>query len=160
MKVDLSQKKTATPKGQLKTTLITLVIFLGVMAGIVYAVNLLGWTSKVDVANYPASANAALTDKGKNFVQSRYLSGKGEVSSDYYKVVSTSDSCEAVLTFYKTEAVSKGYNFKSEGRVLGTDTLAASFVRDRKNLTVNCTPPNDSYLKNVTTNGIIIMVGD
>jgi hypothetical protein len=160
MTLNVSPPKTVAPKGQLIPTLITLIIFLGVMAGIVFTVNLVGWTNKVDVANYPASNNAELTDKGKKFVQSSYLSSKGEVSHDYYKVMSTSDSCEAVLSFYKTEAVSKSYKFKSEGRILGSDTLGASFVRDRKNLTVNCTPPNDGYLKNVITNGIIILVGD
>jgi F420-0:gamma-glutamyl ligase-like protein len=160
MTLNLSRKKPVTPKGQLITIMLTLVIFLGVMAGVVFTVNFFGWNSKVDVANYPASVTAELTDKGKKFVQTSYLSNKREVSGDYYKVLSTSDSCQAVLTFYKTEAVSKGYKFTSEGRLLGTDTLGASFVRDRKNLTINCAPLTEGYLKNVTTNGIIILVGD
>ncbi len=138
-------------------------IFLGVIVVLGLAITILivffDIDSKVDVPNYPGSEKASLTAKGTSFVESKYTSDKP--TKDYYKIGLTSDSCETVLRYYRTEAGKSGWGIEKQNGSAGTNVVVDSYRKSAKGLFVYCAPGSEQLVQNAgSKNTVIITAAD
>jgi hypothetical protein len=132
-----------------------------VLAGVAFSmlINFFEVDNKVDLANYPASEKASLTDKGTSFIEDKYTSDKP--NSDYYKVRLTADSCQSVLQYYRTEAAKNGWTMQKQGDAEVANGQVDSYRKDSKGLFVYCMPGSEQLVQNSGgKNAIIILTSD
>lgn len=138
-------------------------IFLGVIIATGVVITLLitvfDIDNKVDVPPYPGSEKGTLTAKGLSFIESKYTSDKP--TSDYYKVRLTTDSCENVLNYYRTEAIRQGWTAETQNKTSGAKIVGDSYSKNAKGLAVYCAAPSEQLLQNDGgKNSIILATAD
>lgn len=147
------------PSQSRKDALLILLALAGlVIAGIIFSrlVSSLELDNKVDVPNYPGSEKASLTAKGTRFIEDKYTSDKP--SSDYYKVRLTSDSCNTVLGYYRTEAVKSGWSIDKQDGSDGPDVPVDSYSKSAKGLFVYCIAGSEQLAQDAGSRNIIILL--